>query len=400
MHIRLSLLLLPLLWGIAFSASAQELLKLNLTKRCIFYPQGKEEELYSLRTETQEIANVVTDILQSCGDLEQNFTLVQANVENASAVLDGENRYLLWSLDFWENATPVMRLASIAHEIGHHVNRHYLTDEYHEIEEREADEFMGFVLCIKNIPPRSVSIEREALGLDADTSNYDRVSAISEGYAQADKSLHIASLAFENDPSWASFQKAAFPLPPPECYQTIELNRSTFYDCPKLGDVGKKIAHAFELNGYPYRFMSLPDGFAVVTQLEQYQEDGSICPDAGLRWQELPQQESFSLSLQYLKSLVFPRKAHLRVFAVLVTQLSYPSNEERISKDDAKAWIRQGVNRLPKAIAEKSFAGYSVDLLVYEFEVPETNYKPTQHCPCHLDARNHLKKAGLGQWLR
>jgi len=139
----------------------------------------------------------------------------------------------------------------------------------------------------------------------------------------------------------------------------------------------------------------------VVTQLEQYLEDGSIQPQSLTRWQELPQAESFSLSLSYLKSLVFPRKAHLRVFAVLVTQRSYPSEQERISKDEAKAWISRGVNRLPKAIAEKPFSSsYSVDVLVYEFEVPETTFVPWQHCPCHLTAGEHLRKTGLDAWLR
>ncbi|MBK6995298.1 MAG: hypothetical protein IPH31_10345 [Lewinellaceae bacterium] len=165
--------------------------------------------------------------------------------------------------------------------------------------------------------------------------------------------------------------------------------------------MGKKIALAFEHKGYPFRFMSVPDGFAVVTQLEQYQEDGSIQIDPITRWKELPEAESFSLSLTYLKSLIFPRKAHLRLFAVLVTQQGYPSNEEHISKDDAKAWIRKGVNRLPKIIVEKPFSSrYSVDVLVYEFEVPETTFIPWQHCPCHLTAREHLQKTGLDYWFR
>lgn len=395
---KLSLLLLPVFLGTALVAPAQQLLKLDLSKRCIFHSEGQEEELYSFDTEAQEIQQLVADILQRGGDLEQNFTLIQANVENVSAVADSLHRYILWSLDFWENASPLTRLASVAHEVGHHVNMHRMTGEYREIEEREADEFMGFVLGMKNIPPRSVSIDLAPRFFLA--SSYDRVSVILRGYTKAEKTLVISALAFEDDPSWMDFQKAAFPFPPPACYQSVELKPEGFYNCHTLGEVGKKIGRAFESKGYPYRFMSIPDGysngFAVVTQLEQYQEDGSICPDARLRWQELPQAESFSLSLQYLKSLVFPRKAHLRLFVALVTQRGYSSKEERISKDAAKAWISKGVNRLPKAIAEKPFEHYSIDVLVYEFEVPEIDYQPRQHCPCYLDVRTHLRKTGLG----
>jgi hypothetical protein len=275
-----------------------------------------------------------------------------------------------------------------------------LTPAYGEIEEKEADEFTGFVLGMKNIPPRTLSVEFQSIIFSKST--YDRMSVILQGYAKAAETLKISALAFEDDPSWTEFQKAAFPFPPPECYQATKLDRyQSFYDCQTLGDVAKRVGFAFGLKGYPYRFMSVPEGFAVVTQLEQYQFDGSIQSETSTRWQELPPAENFALSLQYLKSLILPRKSYLRVFAVVVTKRSYPSNEKRISKDAAKAWISKGLNRLPKSIADQPYhRGYEADVLVYEFEVPETTFKPWQHCPCHLDAREHLRKTGLGYWLK
>lgn len=406
MRIRISLPFLAFYLGVSSLTHAQKLLELNLSNRCVFHSTGLEEELYSFDGEYEDVQQLVTEILQRGGDLEQNFTLIQANVQNVSAVVDSQNRYILWSLDFWETATPLMRLASFAHEIGHHVNFHRLSTAYKEIEEKEADVFMGYILGMKNIPPRIISVDPESIGLfDAmtyeDIPEYNRGAAVLEGHQKTEKALRIESLAFENDPSWIDFQKASFPFPPPQCYQSAELQFNSFATAKTLGDVGKMITQAFEQKGYPFRFMSVPDGFAIVTQLEQYQEDGSIQSNPLTRWQELPQAESFSLSLAYLKSLVFARKAHLRVFAVLVTPRSYPSNETHISKDDAKAWIRKGVNRLPKTIAEKPFSSsYSVDVLVYEFEVPETTFKPWQHCPCHLGAREHLRKTELDYWLK
>ncbi len=406
MRTQFYLSLLPMFFGISVVAPAQQLLELNLSSRCIFHKSVPEEELYSFESEAQDVQRLVADILQRGGDLEQNFTLIQTNVENVSAVVDSQSRYILWSLDFWETATPLMRLASFAHEIGHHVNLHRLTKAYHDIEEPEADAFMGFVLGGKNIPSKMVRQQPELIGLfDAliydEHSTYDRISAVLQGFSNIEKALKMEAMAFENDPSWTDFLKAAFPFPPPQCYQSAELQWNRFADAKTLGDVGKKITHALEQKGYPFRFMSVPEGFAVVTQLEQYQEDGGIQTDRLTRWNELPAAESFSLSLAYLKSLVFPRKAHLRVFAVLVTLRSYPSDQAYISKEDAKAWISKGVNRLPKSIREKPFSSsYSVDVLVYEFEVPETTFKPWQHCPCHLSAREHLQKTGLDAWLR
>ncbi len=393
------LLLLSVFSCIALSAPAQTLLKIDLSNRCIFYPQSQEEELYAFPGEALEIEHLVAEILQLGGGLEQNFTLIQANVENVSAALDGENRYILWNQDFWENATPLMRLTSFAHEIGHQVNEHHFTPASRELEEREADVFMGFILGMKNMPPQYIRMELDSSVFVA--SAYDRMQALLQGYEKSAKTLKIASLAFEKDLSWEAFQKAEFPFPPPECYQLAEISPGSFSGIKTLGGVSQKINEAFGQLGYPYRFMSVPEGFAVVTQLEQYMEDGSIQPQSLTRWQELPQAESFSLSLSYLKSLVFPRKAYLRVFVVLVTRDSYSSNKGRISKDEAKAWISLGVNKLPKAVAEKPFStAYSVDMLVYEFEVPETTFVPWQHCPCHLTAREHLRKTGLDAWLR
>ncbi|MCY7328396.1 MAG: hypothetical protein LH618_07610, partial [Saprospiraceae bacterium] len=44
------------------------------------------------------------------------FTLIQTNVANVTAVVDGQRRYLLWSQDFLEKASPLEAHASVAHE--------------------------------------------------------------------------------------------------------------------------------------------------------------------------------------------------------------------------------------------------------------------------------------------
>lgn len=388
-------LLTALFWGIAATAPAQDLLEINLSNRCIFRPQGQEEELYSFSTRVAVMQNLVNEILQRGGDLEQNFQVVQANVENVSAVVDGQKRYLLWSQDFLEKASPAVAFASVAHEIGHHASLHLLTADRRQIEESEADFFMGYVMGMKAFDERVFSGELLEKGIFGNAPE-TRLPTILKGFKKAENALRLEAVPFDDDQSWINFQKAAFPFPPPQCFQSAEIGRETFFGCQNLGEVGKKISRAFEQKGYPARFLSVPDGFAVVTQLEQYQADGSIFWDSRNRWHEMPPAEKFSFSIQYFKSLVLPRRAHLRVFVVLVTRQNFSSRAEFVSKESAKAWISLGVNRLPKAVAVQAFnSDFSVDLLVYEFEVPETNHKPEQHCPCHLDAWTHLQKAGL-----
>ncbi len=405
MHLRFTLAFCSLF--LIQHSEAQQLLRLNLDKRCIFNKENPDEELYAFRTEAQDVPMLVADILRTAGEDTQNFTLVQSNVDNVTAVVNDNVRYLLWSPDFWETADTLLRYAAFAHEIGHHLAKHSLTPALKHIEEQEADFFMGYILSMKNFPFRQVQKQLPDF-FTKSSGEYDRAGALSAGYDRARKSLEVSALAFENDPDWNRFQKAEFPFPPPPCFQFVALSRKeSFTACRTLGDVANSIGQAFGQKGYPYRFLSVPnetgkpEGFAVVTQLEQYEVDGHIFRDPAYRWQELPPAQNFSLTLDYLKSLVFPRKAYLRLFVVLVTQQSYAASGEQVPKDIAKSWVSRGLNRLPKTVAQKPFSeGYSVDVLVYEFEVPETNHCPTQHCPCHLDARAHLRATRLDAWLK
>ena len=151
---------------------------------------------------------------------------------------------------------------------------------------------------------------------------------------------------------------------------------------------------------YPYRYMSVPDGFAIVAQMEQYNKDGSRMEGSTYRWVDYPPQESFSLSWNYIKSLIYPKKGYFRMFVFIITSQSYSSTKTKVSKNEAAAWHSQGVNRLPKQIAGMPFSDdYSVSLLVYEFEVPESNHKPKQSCPCLHQAKEHLELSGLQEQL-
>ena len=70
-----------------------------------------------------------------------------------------------------------------------------------------------------------------------------------------------------------------------------------------------------------------------------------------------------------------------------------------MTKKEAAAWYSQGINKLPKLVAEMPYTeGVTVTALVYEFEVPESNRKPVQKCP-GVDTQKHLEKSGLWQNL-
>lgn len=391
--------LLPaLFWNVAL---AQKRLPIEAGQKSAFFSSGQpEEEWYQFGESTEELDIMMAEIILLAGAMDvPQILVVQSNVENVSAVVHEGRRYLLWSLDFWEQADPTMRLAALARELGHHLYEHSLSPELRAIEDPEADRFMGYVLRRKNVSPVEMQYALSPSGF-MKGQNYDRMAVILGGYRHADAQLRLDALPFEEDPAWLEFQKAAFPFPPPQCYQALELPGSYFSGSKTLGEVSLRIKKALQEAQYPFRYFSVPDGFAVVTQIEQYESDGRPLKNAEHRWSELPVGATFSLSLDFFKSLVFPRKAHLRVFVFIVSKRAYASAEQRIGKEEAKAWMQRGINRLPKTVQDRSAADYNVDFLVYEFQVPEVNHKPDQKCPCLLNAGSHFRQSGIERLFR
>lgn len=380
--------------------TAQEFLEINTENKCIYSGTVMDEELYAFETNVTTMDDIVKTILELGGGLKRNFYVIQTNVENVSAVVDNGKRYLLWSQDFLEREGRIEAYGAVAHEIGHHLNNHTLKPEHKATEEKEADFFMGFILSKLERPSYSEGEIRDLLTQlpKIEGTGFDEVryKTVMDGFEKSKTALKLKGLEWDTDPSMASFLQAGFPFPPPECHTSHELPASIFSTCQTLGDVSQKIAGALGAKDYPYRFMSVPDGFVIVAQMEQYNKDGSTMSGSSYRWVDYPPQESFTLSWNYIRSLIYPKKGYLRMFVFIITSQSYSSTKTVVSKSDAAAWLSQGVNRLPKKIADLPFSNdYSVSLLVYEFEVPESNHRPEQSCPCQHQAKDHFRLSGL-----
>ena len=141
-----SKVLLPLIFlsAACLPLTAQDVLELDTAHRCIYSGSMMDTELYRF-PDSEKVAAWIKEIAE-LGGAALDFEVVQTNVENAAAVLSGGKRYLLYSLDFVEKSTPLEVMGALAHEVGHHANAHILNQERRNIEEIEADGFMGFVL--------------------------------------------------------------------------------------------------------------------------------------------------------------------------------------------------------------------------------------------------------------
>lgn len=382
------------------SASAQELLQLNTQRRCVFSGGAMDEELYRF-TSDKEIDKQVAEIA-ALGGADSNFEVVQTNVENVSAVLDGEKRYLLYSLDFVQKASKIEIFGALAHEIGHHANAHTFDPALRKTGEAEADQFMGYILCLKGFSRPDIEAFVKKTPSSYDIPAEERLPAVWEGFSRAERALQISSLPFDDDPRLAELTLPGFPWPPPACNARFELPETPFSSLKTLGEVERKIRAALDVKGYTqHGYFSVPGGFALVTQLEQYNGDDGSARNDRTRWLDYPKRDNFAGVLDYLKSFVMPQKGYFRLFVFVVTNRSFGGGTTRVSKEQAAAWLGQGFNKLPDSLAGAAFSsGYGVTALVYEFEVPESNRKPVQICPTpRFDAKTHLVKSGIATGL-
>jgi hypothetical protein len=129
-------------------AYAQQKLGFSVKTSCSFYPGDKIGDAIYNFAPSPDALSIVGRVAGVVG-LKPNFEVLQANVPNAAAVIHEQKRYILYSLLFLQKireqtATDWAGMTILAHEIGHHLNGHTLTDGgSRPALELEADTFAG-----------------------------------------------------------------------------------------------------------------------------------------------------------------------------------------------------------------------------------------------------------------
>lgn len=197
-------------------------------------------------------------------------------------------------------------------------------------------------------------------------------------------------------------QLPRFPWPPPQCGNV----KSSRIEQPRratLGDAERQLVAALDLNGYSNRsYFAVPGGFAVVTQLEQFDPETGKSKEGRVRWLDYPVRE-FSNVLEYLKTLILPKPADCRLFVFMVLDNAYQANGKAPTHEEVSDWLEQG-NRtgLPAAVKKCPLNdNFSYNVHVYEFRtfVTDKNDHKLQ-CKGTLNADAHLRGAGLPIQLR
>lgn len=345
--------------------------------------------------------------------------------------------------------------AVLAHEIGHHFHRHNLTEENSNERNRielEADHFSGAVLQLLGANLTEAKASLEILSFYSGQSYHYpsvniRIEAVIGGWLKekeydlpalgprasqsildidsdgvpdlTDKCPYAAGPTQYNgcpdtdndgvpDPDDACPQQPgkinnkgcpgnpipAFPWPPPKCFLRERLIQNLKKHAATFHQVDDQLQRVLDAKGYRQRgYYSIPGGFVLVTQLEQFDKKGNV--DAASRWVDYPVHKVENV-WDYLSALVLPRPGYFRVFVFAVTDQPYVQSEKTISKEAAGQLVHRGANMMTAAMRKTEItAEHYLDVLIYEFEHSEATGKCKQKCPCLLDSLTHLSKSGL-----
>lgn len=186
-----------------------------------------------------------------------------------------------------------------------------------------------------------------------------------------------------------------FPWPPPRASASDMIPRELLVGNathPTLGTVAQAIDSALQEAGYREKsYYSVPGGFAMASQIEQINQDGSPKDD---RWSlETPPIRKFSLG-SYLNALFMARPGYYRVIVFVVTSKAFPQRDVKVTSEESKLWLTRGLNKLPEEIGDQEYSSaHSCTALIYEFK--QTGKHTQLMEPSQITGKTHLEKAGL-----
>ncbi|MCB0586683.1 MAG: hypothetical protein KDD06_15345 [Phaeodactylibacter sp.] len=402
---------LPLLLAVAASClpvySTAQPSDIDTSSHCIYTSLFFSGTPY-LSESSPRIREIVDEICTAAG-FSRNFEVVAASVGSVAAVKDGPRYYLLYSRYYTRTLlerNPVLLYAILAHEIGHIARRHTLDGRFRLSEESSADEFMGRVLYeLKKVN----SIDMAITLLREDNFAYApiyppgaRERIIRNGWNSIDGLVRSEGNLgyFENEANLENLTLPVFEIK--GCPRFYDFPRSYFQGCKTLKEADHLICRALDNMGYEQRrYYSLPNGFALLTPVEQINAEG-IALQGQERWQDYPSSNDFDGILNYLRSLVLPKPGYFRLFAFAITDQPVKSTGGQFDKKQARDWLENGGFWLPELIGNKAFdSGYHAGVFVYEFEAPQTTKKLSERCyPSLLSVEGHLDRSGILQYIK
>lgn len=180
---------------------------------CSYFGERLPEQLTQFASDA-EADDVIKRVIGASG-LIPNFEVKAAGVPNAAAVIYGDKRFILYSQYFIRDLTQKAgtkwaAISVMAHEIGHHLNGHTLSQVGSRPKlELEADYYSGFILQKLGAGLDDARKAMDAFGSPTGSSTHpakhERLAAITSGW----------TVSCNNDPNCGKAQPSPIPAPQP-----------------------------------------------------------------------------------------------------------------------------------------------------------------------------------------
>jgi hypothetical protein len=186
-----------------------------------------------------------------------------------------------------------------------------------------------------------------------------------------------------------------FPWPPPGASAEHQIRNKWVSegDQTTLLDVAEKLEAALEIAGFEtWKYSYVPNGFALVTQIEQILPDGT--PRRERFRTDLPSFSDLSF-VEFLIALAKAPSGYYRVIVFVVTDTPFSRGETAPTESEARRWLDTGLNKLPASFREMIYGtDYRTTALIYEFKKLST--QPATLVSQSLSSgRVHLEKAHI-----
>ena len=187
-----------------------------------------------------------------------------------------------------------------------------------------------------------------------------------------------------------------FPLPYPKPSTTHLFPKKVFEGCESVSQIIGKLIVALSKSGYgTYSYYYIPNGIAIVTQLEHINKDGSSKRDSE-RWITGDYRRSiFSLS-DYIKALFFAAPGYYRSIIFVVSDEILRPGTDPPTRESMNKLLSEGALKIPKEILEKKINDeYDLIALIYEFKKLENSSEADIVIPSLNQGKTHMVKANI-----
>lgn len=199
-----------------------------------------------------------------------------------------------------------------------------------------------------------------------------------------------------------------FPWPPPSASSFViiplltQLESSDLVSTRQLllRDADNFLKYVLHNAGHSeFSYYSAPGGYALVSRLEQIEEDGSPKPSPE-RWGTREIKLNRFRLRDYLQALFLAPPGYYRLVVFVISTQPFAQSPDSISRDIAQSWLRLGANALPNNLAIQPLTDqYLCTALIYEFEKFDTDDQAKFRQPGRLSAQTHIEKSGIGRYL-